>query len=117
VYLHVSALRIPRRPDGIDGILKIFVKLLDSQYMTSDELSIVVFSRLKPLWSESFSKFVNKSKQHPFSKESLTSASNIKFFGEVCTFCEGLVKNFVSLAALRCLFGVFEAGLVPGEVW
>jgi MFS family permease len=39
------------------------------------------------------------------------------FFWGVCTVCEGLVKNFASLVALRFLLGVFEAGLVPGAVY
>jgi MFS family permease len=41
----------------------------------------------------------------------------IMFFWGVCTVCEGLVKNFASLVALRFLLGVFEAGLVPGAVY
>jgi MFS family permease len=39
------------------------------------------------------------------------------FFWGVCTVCEGLVRNFASLVALRFLLGVFEAGLVPGAVY
>lgn len=39
------------------------------------------------------------------------------FFWGVCTICEGLVRNFASLVALRFLLGVFEAGLVPGAVY
>jgi MFS family permease len=41
----------------------------------------------------------------------------IMFFWGVITVCEGLVKNFASLVALRFLLGIFEAGLVPGAVY
>ena len=39
------------------------------------------------------------------------------FFWGICTVCEGLVKSFASLVALRFLLGIFEAGLVPGAVY
>ena len=39
------------------------------------------------------------------------------FLWGVCTVCQGLVKNFSSLVALRFLLGVFEAGFVPGAVY
>jgi MFS family permease len=46
-----------------------------------------------------------------------TWLSAIIFLWGVCTVCEGVVKNFGSLVALRFLLGIFEAGLVPGAVY
>ncbi|RFU35367.1 hypothetical protein B7463_g954, partial [Scytalidium lignicola] len=42
---------------------------------------------------------------------------SIMFAWGVFTICQGLVKNFASLVALRFLIGIAEAGLVPGGVY
>ncbi|KAF8853263.1 major facilitator superfamily protein [Acephala macrosclerotiorum] len=42
---------------------------------------------------------------------------SIMFLWGIITVCQGLVRNFGSLVALRFLLGVFEAGLVPGAVY
>ncbi|KAH8808472.1 putative MFS transporter [Xylogone sp. PMI_703] len=42
---------------------------------------------------------------------------SIMFAWGVLTICEGVVKNFASLVALRFLIGIAEAGLVPGGVY
>lgn len=35
----------------------------------------------------------------------------------VLTICQGVVKNYATLVALRFLIGIAEAGLVPGGVY
>ena len=39
------------------------------------------------------------------------------FFWGIITVCQGLVKTFGQLVAMRFLLGIFEAGFAPGAVY